>query len=253
MKLEGRRALVTGAGSNGIGRAMASALCAEGARVVAHYYREPLALSDLDAMRRGGPEILQLQADLSDPSAARRLVREAAAALDGLDVLVACAAFTERIPFLSITDDAFDRLMQVNLHGTFATAQEVARVMVEQEQGGRIVVVSSVNQDNVVPLQSHYCASKGGLRQLARAMALELAPHGINVNLVAPAATLTDMVRDKHASDPEWSEQVRRKYPLGRIGLPEDFRGAAVFLASEDSAFITGATIVIDGGFSLSR
>lgn len=253
MKLAGKRALVTGAGSKGIGRAIASALCGEGARVVAHYYQQPLDDVEREAMRGDGPQILQVQADVSIPGEARRLVRDSAAMLGGLDIFVACVGITERVPFLSITDEAFDRLMNVNLRGTFASAQEAASIMVRQGRGGRIVVVSSVNQDNVVPMQSHYCASKGALRQLARAMALELAPEGINVNLIAPAATLTDMVQEKHESDPLWADQVRKKYPLGRIALPDDFRGAAVFLAGTESAFITGATLLVDGGFSLSH
>jgi NAD(P)-dependent dehydrogenase (short-subunit alcohol dehydrogenase family) len=253
MKLAGRRSLVTGAGSRGIGRAIVAAFCEEGARVAAHHYGTPISAEDCAAMEAGGSAIVQFKADLSDPMAARALVAGAAQTLGGLDIFVACAGITKRVPFLSLTDEEFLRVMAVNLHGTFAAAQQAARIMVAQERGGRIIVVSSVNQDNVVPLQSHYCASKGALRQLARAMALELAPNRITVNLIAPAATLTDMVRDKHESDPQWSERVRSKYPLGRIGRPDDFRGAAVFLAGSESDFVTGATLVVDGGFSLSH
>jgi NAD(P)-dependent dehydrogenase (short-subunit alcohol dehydrogenase family) len=252
-RLEGRRALVTGAGSDGIGRAIASAFAREGAHVAAHFHGTPLDDAERERMRGDGPEITQLPADIADPAQARSMVRDAASRLGGLDILVANAGITERTPFLEITDEAFDRLIAVNLHGTFACCQEAARIMVGQQRGGRVIVVSSVNHDNVVPLQSHYCASKGAIRQLSRAMALELAPHGIAVNLIAPAATMTDMVRETHRRDPDWSARVTAKYPMGRIGHPDDFRGPAVFLASDECSFMTGATLVVDGGFTLSR
>ncbi len=253
MKLKGKKAFVTGAGSDGIGRAIVRAFAEAGADVVSHYRRKKLTDAQIDELQALGVKVHQIQGDISTPEVARRLVRDANALLGGLDILVANAGMTERIPFLEITDDAFDHILGVNLHGTFSCCQEAARIMVDAGVPGRIIVVSSVNQDNIVPFQSHYCASKGGVKQLAKAMALELAPHAINVNLIAPAATLTDMVREKHESDPEWSRNVTRKYPLGRIALPEDFKGPAVFLASGDSDFITGTTVLVDGGFSLSH
>lgn len=254
MKLAGKRAIVTGAGTNGIGRAVAIALAREGADVAVHYYRKPDVAQDVaDAIRSVGRRAILVQADLGDPIAARKMIDEAVAALGGIDIMVANAGMAARTGFLDIDDGEFDRIVQVNLHGCFATCQQAARAMVAAKTRGRIIVVSSINQDNVVMNQAHYCASKGGVRQLARAMALELSPHGINVNLIAPAAVLTDMVRDVYDADPDWEKRVVQRYPLGRIGMPEDFAGAVVFLASDDSAFITGATIPIDGGFSLTH
>lgn len=254
MRLKGKRTIVTGAGTNGIGRAIAVAFAREGANVGVHYFRkrdvaEEVA-AEIEALGRKAP---LLQADIGDAAGARAMVRAGIEALGGIDVLVANAGMTARQPFVDITDEEFDRIQAVNLHGCFACCQEAVRVMLAGGVAGRIIVVSSINQDNVVPCQSHYCASKGGVRQLARAMALELAPHGINVNTIAPAAVLTDMVRDAYESDPSWGARVVQRYPKGRIGEPRDFEGVAVFLASEESAYITGVTVPVDGGFGLTH
>lgn len=253
MRLESRKAIVTGAGSRGIGLAIAEAYAREGADVAVHWFGTRLDEADAMAIRAHGGRLLEIEADLSDPEAARRMVREAARQLGGLDILVANAGVTERVPFLEVSDDAFEHILTVNLRGTFACCQEAAKIMVGASTPGRIIAVSSVNENRVVAGQSHYCASKGGVRQLVRSMALELAPHDINVNCIAPAATLTDMVRDKHEGDPDWARRVAAKYPKGRVAMPEEIAGAAVFLATDESTFVTGTSLLVDGGFSLSH
>ncbi len=251
MKLEGRRALVTGAGSRGMGQAIAEALGAEGADVAVHYYGDGAVARELvDRLRASGRRAVDLGADLGDPTVARALVRRAIDALGGLDVVVCCAAVLSRVPFLDLTDTEWDRVHAVNLHGYFAVGQEAARHMVERGGGGRIVMVSSVNQVTVNRGIAHYVATKGGVMQLAKAMALELAPSGITVNLIAPGTVETDLNR-AFLADPENRRAKLGLIPMARIGRPEDVAGAAVFLASDAAAYVTGATIVVDGGLTL--
>jgi NAD(P)-dependent dehydrogenase (short-subunit alcohol dehydrogenase family) len=251
MRLSGRTALVTGAGTRGIGGAIAAALAADGADVAVHHYGDGTLAEDLAArLRAAGRRAVVLAADLADPAAARDLVRRAVTALGHLDVLVANAATFSRVPFLELTDAEWDRIHAVNLRGYFATGQEAARHMVARGAGGRIVMVSSVNQVSVNRGIAHYAASKGGVMQLARAMALELAPHGVTVNLIAPGTIETDLNRAALA-DPDWRRGKLAAIPAQRLGRPEDVAGAAVFLASEAAGYVTGATITVDGGLTL--
>jgi NAD(P)-dependent dehydrogenase (short-subunit alcohol dehydrogenase family) len=251
MALEGKRALVTGAGSRGIGRAIAEALGAEGAEVAVHYYGDGTgALEVVDRLRASGRRAVALPADLADPTAARALVRRAIDELGAIDVVVCCAAVLSRVPFLELTDAEWDWVHAVNLRGYFAVGQESARHMVARGAGGRIVMVSSVNQVTVNRGIAHYVATKGGVMQLARAMALELAPAGITVNLIAPGTIETDLNREFLAEAPNRQAKLRL-IPMDRIGRPQDVAGAAVFLASEAAAYVTGATIVVDGGLTL--
>lgn len=251
MSLEGKHALVTGAGSQGIGRAVAEALGTEGADVAVHYYGDGAASLELvDRLRRSGRRAVALPADLADPTAARSLVRRAIEDLGALDVVVCCAAVLSRVPFLELTDAEWDRVHAVNLRGYFAVGQEAARHMVTRGAGGRIIMVSSVNQATVNRGIAHYAATKGGVMQLAKAMALELAPAGITVNLIAPGTIETDLNR-AFLARPENRRAKLRLIPMDRIGQPQDVAGAAVFLASEAAAYVTGATIVVDGGLTL--
>jgi NAD(P)-dependent dehydrogenase (short-subunit alcohol dehydrogenase family) len=251
MSLDGKRALVTGAGSRGIGRAIAEALGHEGADVAVHYYGDGGGAGELvERLRSSGRRAVALPADLAEPSQARALVRGAIDELGGLDVVVCCAAVLSRIPFLDLTDAEWDRVHAVNLRGYFAVGQEAARHMVVRKTGGRIIMVSSVNQITVNRGIAHYVATKGGVMQLAKAMALELAPAGVTVNLIAPGTIETDLNRG-FLAHPENRRAKRGLIPMDRIGRPEDVAGAAVYLASDAAAYVTGATIVVDGGVTL--
>ena len=251
MELAGRQALVTGAGSDGIGRAVALALAAAGADIAVHHHGQDQAAAALvDRIEAMGRRAVALDADLGDPAAARDLVRRAITHLGGLEIVVTCAATLARVPFLQITDAQWDRVHAVNLHGYFAVAQEAARHMVEHGTKGRMIMVSSVNQSHPTPNLAHYVASKGGVMMLARAMALELAGHGITVNLIAPGTVRTDLNRAS-LDDPTFAEQKLALIPLGRIAEPTDVAGAAVFLASTAAAYVTGTTITVDGGLTL--
>ena len=147
------------------------------------------------------------------------MVRDAADALGGLDILVHCAATLARVPFLEISDEEWDRVHAVNLRGAFAVGQEAARLMADAGNGGRIIYVSSVNQDHPTLHLAHYVASKGGVRMLARSMAMELAPLGITVNLIAPGTVETDLNRAA-LSDPDFRRAKLDLIPMDRIADP---------------------------------
>ena len=178
------------------------------------------------------------------------MVTAADKAMGGLDILVHCAATLARVPFLDLDDAEWDRVHAVNLRGAFATAQEVARGMARRGAGGRIIMVSSVNQDHPTLHLAHYVASKGGVRMLARAMAIELAGQGITVNLIAPGTIETDLNRAALADD-GFRKIKLGLIPTGHIGTPGDVAGAAVYLASDAARYVTGTTITVDGGLTL--
>src|SRR5258708_3735552 len=191
--LAGRTALVTGAGTIGIGRAIGLGLAAAGAEICFHYFG-PGTVAEAAARQAGGRS-MALGADLSLADAGRRLVADTTAAFGRLDALVYCAGTLRRTPILKVADAEWDYLHAVNLKGAFTTAQAAARHMVARGGGGRIVIVSSVNQATVNRGLVHYAATKGGLMQLAKGLALELAEHGITVNLIAPGTIETDLNR----------------------------------------------------------
>jgi NAD(P)-dependent dehydrogenase (short-subunit alcohol dehydrogenase family) len=246
--LAGRAALVTGAGTIGIGRAIGLGLAAAGADVCFHYFGAS-AVAEAAAREARGRS-LALAADLSDIAAGRRLVDDAIAAFGRLDALVYCAGTLRRTPVLEIEAAEWDYLHAVNLRGAFVTAQAAARHMVARG-GGRIVIVSSVNQQTVNRGLVHYAATKGGLMQLAKGMALELAEHGITVNLIAPGTIETDLNRAVLA-DPDTRRSRLPTIPAGRFGQPEDIVGAALYLVSDGAAYVTGTTITVDGGLTIN-
>jgi len=251
MTLFAHTALVTGADSHGIGRAVALGLARAGANVALHWYRDRGKAEDLAAEIAGmGRTTALVHADLGDPSAARAAVRDAQQALGGIGILVCNAARIQRKPFLEITDADWTAIHATNLHGYFACAQTAAQAMVQRCAGGRIIMISSINQAHASPELAHYVASKGGVMMLARSMALELAPHGITVNLVAPGTIETDINRHMLA-DPEYRARKLAPVPLARAGTPDDVAGAVVYLAGRDASYVTGATITVDGGLTI--
>jgi len=250
--LASNTALVTGADSDGIGRAVALALAAAGADVALHWYRSREKAEELAGLIQGmGRKTVLVHADMGDAETARAAVRAAAEALGSLGILVCNAALIQRKAFLEITDEDWRAIHAVNLHGYFACGQEAARIMIGQGSGGRIVMVSSVNQTHANPDIAHYVATKGGVMMLARAMALELAAHDITVNLVAPGTIETDINRHMLA-DPEFRARKLAPVPLRRAGRPEDVAGAVVYLASAEASYVTGSTIVVDGGLTIT-
>ncbi|UFN46950.1 SDR family oxidoreductase [Roseomonas sp. OT10] len=244
--LRNRRALVTGAGTDGIGRAAARALAAAGARVAVHHLAEPEAAAAL-AAECGG---VALQADLAEPGAAAALPHRAAEALGGLDILVGNAAMLLRKPLTDTSEAEFARVQAVNLAAPFALAREAAAIMRAAGRGGRIVLTSSVNQWMPNPGLVAYGTSKAAIGGLVRQLALELAAEGITVNAVAPGTILTDINRARHG-DAEWRAAKLALIPADRLGRPEDVAGVIAFLASDLAAYVTGTTLAVDGGLSL--
>ena len=251
MRLDGKKALVTGAGSDGIGRAIARAFAREGADVAIHYHSKPdVAAALVDEIGAMGRRSFAIQADLAQAEVAREVVREAADRLGGLDVILTAAAAIYRKPILEITDAEWDHMAALNVRGTFACATEAARLMRRAGSGGRIIMIGSVVQQIALKGQVAYGAGKGAVAQLARGMALELAGDGITVNVIAPGATLTDFNRH-HLGDPTVRARREAAIPVGRLATPEDMCEAAVFLASPGASYTTGVTIFVDGGLIL--
>ena len=251
MRLDGKKALVTGAGSHGIGRAIALAFAREGADVAIHYHSRPeVAATVVAEIESRGRRSFALQADLAEAETCRQLVRDARGRLGGLDIIVTAAAAIYRKPILEITDAEWDHMMALNLRGTFACATEAARLMRANGTKGRIIVIGSIVQQLALAGQVAYGTTKGGVAQLARGMAYELAPEGITVNVIAPGATLTDFNRD-YLSDPGVRQKRIDAIPMGRLGEPDDMAEAALYLASPGAAYTTGVTLFIDGGLML--
>jgi NAD(P)-dependent dehydrogenase (short-subunit alcohol dehydrogenase family) len=229
-----------------MGRVIAARLADEGCHVAGFDVRDTPEAVEL----RAGRAIQFYTADVSNRTVLEDAVGRVESDLDSPDVLVNTAAVLSRAPFLELTDAQWDQVMAVNLRGTFLACQVVARAMVRSGKRGRIVNISSNSQVMAAPLAAHYAATKGGVFSLTRTIALELAPHGITVNLVCPGPILTDMNREAFA-DPAYRAQRERSVPIGRLGQPEDVARAVAFLTADTSEFITGATLFVDGGQTL--
>lgn len=248
--LSGKTALVTGA-SRGIGRAIAQALAEAGAAVAVNYASGASAAAEVvEGLRAAGRQAMAVQADIGRIADHPGLLAVVTKALGPIDILVNNAAVEMRAAVLNATEAEWDRTLAVNLKGVYFLTQAVARAMIAHNLRGRIINVSSTHESRPLANASIYSISKGGLAMLTRSFALELAPHGITVNALLPGAIQTDINRVVLA-DPEYASRVRARIPLGRIGMPDDVAGAAVFLASPASAYMTGANLIIDGGFTL--
>ena len=248
-RLEGKVALVTG-GSRGNGRAIALALAREGADVAVASLQRP-ADDVADAIRAMGRRSLAVVADLRRTPEVEAMVERAWAELGHLDILVNNAGVLKRTPFLEISEDEWDWMLDINLRSYFVVSQQVARRMVAQG-GGTIINVSSVVQAVVGRGIAHYCVSKAGVGMLTKAMAVELAPYHVRVNAVCPGTIVTDLNR-ADAARPEWVEAQVSRLAVPRLGEPEDVAGAVVFLAAEqESRMAVGTCIFLDNGRSIS-
>ncbi len=248
MKLDNKIAIVTGA-RKGIGRAIALALAKEGANVVVSDVSQEDCQKVVTEIKALGRKGLALKCDVSSRVEVEDMIRRTVAEFGKVDILVNNAGVISFKPFLELTDEDWDNTLNVNLKGQFLCARAVAGEMVKNKWG-RIINVASISSGGcgiAFPLIAHYTASKGGVMALTEALALELTPQGINVNAICPGAIDTDMAKGTKESGQ--IEQVLLRIPKGRLGQPEDIANLAVFLASEESDYISGAAIVIDGGW----
>ncbi len=249
MRLQDKVAFITGANS-GIGKAIAERFAAEGAHVAVNYL--PGGTRDTDAaaeVATFGPTGIAVAGDVSKRADVERMMAEVVAKFGRIDIAVNNAGIEIKKPFLDVTDDEWNLVLGVNLFGAFLVHQTAARQLVKQGQGGKLINISSVHEDIPFPEYTAYCASKGGIRMMMRNLAMELAPYKINVNNIAPGAIATP-INQKVLDDPIASKNAISEIPWGRFGRPEEVASVALFLASDESEYVTGSTYYVDGGLT---
>jgi NAD(P)-dependent dehydrogenase (short-subunit alcohol dehydrogenase family) len=248
MNLAGKVALVTGGGS-GLGFGIATVLAMHDAKLVVAQRR--LDQAEAAAAKLEPTPVLAVETDIRDPDSVERMVKKAIVHFGRIDILVNNASVTG-VPaiagLLDCSPDKTDEIVDVNLKGTFYCSQAVVRSMIEKGIAGSIIHISSVGAYASQELASLYCATKAAQVALARSMALELAPYGIRVNCVAPGDIPTE-ASARITTAAVGPVQYQRATPLGRIGMPQDIGHAVAYLASDEAGFITGSTLIVDGGF----
>jgi glucose 1-dehydrogenase len=252
-RLEGKVAIITG-GDQGIGRAIALRLASEGADIAFCYRHNRSGAEEVVANITGdevgagtGRKALALQADVSDTAQAQNFITSVFERFGTADILVNNAGLERRADFWDVTEQDYDLVLNVNLKGVFFTTQAVVRHWLAAKQPGKIINISSVHEELPFPHFASYCASKGGLKMLARDLAIELSPYGITINNIAPGAIETP-INKALLNDPAKLKPLLENIPVRRLGTAEDVAGVAAFLASADSDYITGSTVLVDGG-----
>jgi glucose 1-dehydrogenase len=250
MRLKGKNALVTGS-SRGIGRGIAVRFAQEGANVAINYVGSTAAAEDTQrAVEAFGVRSVILPADISSAADVAVLVEAAVAALGPLDILVNNAGIEKHAPFWDVSEADYDRVLDVNLKGTFFATQAMVKHLMAGRRQGRIINLSSVHEEVPFPNFTAYCMSKGGMRMFTRNLAVELGSMGITVNNIAPGAIETP-INTNLLRNPAKLNALLGQIPLARLGQPDDVAGLAVFLASDDAAYVTGSTYYVDGGLSV--
>ena len=245
--MTGSVAIVTG-GDTGIGAAIVRTLAAQGVRVVIDYVGDSgPALTLVEELSRAGRSASAYSANVADASEVDALVAHAVSTYGGVDILVNNAGIEKRFPFVETPNDVWQREIDVNLTGPFLCSKAAAIQMILQGRGGRIVNISSIHEDVTAPTNAPYCAAKGGVRMLMRTIAVELAVHNITVNNVAPGAIDTPMDATTKANV-KLNDEILSEIPLHRWGEPTEVAGLVAWLCSDAAAYVTGTTMVIDGG-----
>jgi glucose 1-dehydrogenase len=251
-RLEGRSVIVTG-GASGVGRATAKRFAEEGAKTVCLFDLHAENLHRVaDEVRERGAEVIEFVGNVTSTDDCQRAVQMTVAAAGALDVLVSNAPAHSAAPFLEMSLEEWERVLRVNLTASFVLGQCAARSMVEAGRGGSILYTASVSSLGASTSYAHYGASKAGIVNLAKTMALELVDYGIRVNTVSPGPLDTPQSLVVLGSE-EAMERARQHWPLvpmGRLGLPEEIAAAFAYLASPDAAYVTGHNLVVDGGLT---
>lgn len=249
---DGRTALVTGAGS-GIGRGIARRLADDGANVACVDIRADLAAETAELISAAGARASAFTADVRDRPAVTAAIAGTVAAFGGLDYVVNNAGLVTMSSFEELTDDEWDHVLDVNLKGVYVVTQLALPHLKQAPPGAAVVNLSTVESEVVVSSQGfcqvHYNASKGGVKMLTKALAVELSRYGIRVNAVAPGPIATGFVPGVDPTDPAVLDSLRSRLLVPRLGQPEDIAAAASFLLSSDASFITGAHLPVDGGW----
>jgi glucose 1-dehydrogenase len=239
MRLQDKVAIVTGA-ATGIGQAIAVRFAREGAAVVVDYIGKPdVASKTQEQIAHFGGKSVAVAADISKPDQVQNLIDGAVKAFGKLDIVVNNAGVEKKLAFVDYPLEELQKILDINLIGPFLVSQAAARQMIRQRHGGRLINISSVHEDLPMPTNAAYCVSKGGLRMLAK--------DKITVNNIGPGAVFTPIDADVEAM-PEMEKELMSEIPLKRWGKPEEIAGLAVYLASDEAAYITGSTYFIDGG-----
>lgn len=246
-RFDGKVALVTGA-TNGMGRAAAIRLAAEGALVAVNQRPTGDPTETLRGIQEVGGEGFPVVADMRDPEQIVAMVKEVARQGGHIDHLVSNAAINPFMPWNETSFEDWDQICETNLRGTWVVCTEVAKQMIAEGHGGAIVCVSSISAHVGAANQTAYCATKGGISMLAKALGCDLGKHGIRVNCVEPGAVLTNMSAPM-MDDPDILKYYVERIALHRIGAPEEMAGVIAFLLSEDASYVTSATLLADAGF----
>jgi glucose 1-dehydrogenase len=256
-RLKGQTAIVTGA-SSGIGKAIALAMGREGANVTINFNSNQESANEIvREIQSYGSQAIAVKANVSKAADVQKMFRQTLDAFGSLDILVNNAGLQKDAPFLEMTLEDWQTVIDVNLTGHFICAQEAAKAFIRQgivkersRAAGKIIFISSVHE--IIPWAGHvnYAASKGGIMLFMKSIAQELAPHRIRVNSIAPGAIKTNINKDVW-SDQESKQELLKLIPYGRVGEPGDVANAAVWLASDESDYVHGTTLLIDGGMAL--
>ncbi|WP_083511859.1 SDR family NAD(P)-dependent oxidoreductase [Alicyclobacillus acidiphilus] len=249
MRLANKIALITG-GGRGIGAGIARRMAQEGADVILVSRTMAELVKQEEWIRNNtSADVLVLEGDVSSPADVNRTVDAAIAKFGRIDILVNCAGVSLAHPSVDLPFEDWKRVLNINLDGTFLYCQAVGKTMIERGQGGKIINITSLVSHAAIPQRAAYAASKGGVKQLTQNFALEWAPYNIQVNSISPGFIVTEIVRDFIAKGIHKPEKMIARIPAGRMGEVEDIAGPAVFLASSDSDYVTGTTLIVDGGF----